>query len=53
MSCTAGGPGTQRLSPTWKASTRSTVYNENPEHQAILKISAPNIDQVIQVDFEY
>jgi hypothetical protein len=30
-----------------------TVYNENPEHRAILKISAPNIDQVIQVDFEY
>jgi hypothetical protein len=30
-----------------------TVYNENPEHQAILKISAPNIEQVIQVDFEY
>jgi hypothetical protein len=30
-----------------------TTYNENPEHQAILKISAPNIDQVIQVDFEY
>ena len=30
-----------------------TTYNENPEHQAILKISAPNIDQVIQVDFEF
>jgi hypothetical protein len=29
------------------------TYNENPEHQAILKISAPNIDRVIQVDFEY
>lgn len=29
------------------------IYNANPEHQAILKISAPNIDQVIQVDFEY
>jgi hypothetical protein len=29
------------------------VYNVNPEHQAILKISAPNIDEVIQVDFEY
>ena len=30
-----------------------TRYNENPEHQAILKISAPNIDQLIQVDFEF
>jgi len=30
-----------------------TSYNENPEHQAILKISAPNIDQIIQVDFEF
>ncbi len=29
------------------------TYNENPEHQAILKISAPNIDQLIQVDFEF
>ena len=29
------------------------IYNENSEHQAILKISAPNIEQVIQVDFEY
>ncbi len=29
------------------------IYNENPEHQAIGKISAPNIEQVIQVDFEY
>ena len=28
-------------------------YNENPEHQAILKISAPNIDQIIQVDFKF
>lgn len=29
------------------------TYNENEEHQAILTISAPNIDQVIQVDFEF
>jgi len=29
------------------------IYNKNPEHQAILKISAPNIEQVIQVDFEF
>jgi len=29
------------------------AYNENEEHQAILTISAPNIDQVIQVDFEF
>ena len=30
-----------------------TTYNQHPEHQAILKISAPNIDQIIQVDFEF
>jgi hypothetical protein len=30
-----------------------TTYNQNPEHQAILKISAPNIDQLVQVDFEF
>jgi hypothetical protein len=29
-----------------------TTYNEHPEHQAILKISAPNIAELIQVDFE-
>jgi len=28
------------------------TYNQNDEHQAILKISAPNIDKLIQVDFE-
>ena len=28
-----------------------TTYNQNPEHQEILKISAPNIEQLIQVDF--
>ena len=30
-----------------------TTYNQHPEHQEILKISAPNIDQIIQVDFEF
>ena len=28
------------------------TYNQNDEHQAILKISAPNIDKLVQVDFE-
>jgi hypothetical protein len=29
-----------------------TNYNQHPAHQAILEISAPNIDQLVQVDFE-
>jgi hypothetical protein len=29
------------------------TYTNNPEHQAILTISRPNIDQLIQVDFEF
>ena len=28
-------------------------YNEHPEHQAILKISAPNIEKLVQVDIEF
>jgi hypothetical protein len=30
-----------------------STYNQHPEHLAILRISAPNIDQLIQVDFEF
>lgn len=29
-----------------------STYTHNAEHQAILKISAPNIHELVQVDFE-